>query len=151
MGLLRDAAAWAREQGIVSDLQYINYGILSTSRERHAKTNPLPNTTEHRIVLVGISFQRFRIVVHLLSSEEYASSRLALNATTLHLFARQRFQNPNVPIRNVIEVQTTVLGVFWDDTSLLSSHHSHIVLFLWKASGHNGAHAVACNSIVAST
>lgn len=126
--LLRDAAAWADEQEFVSDLQQINYSNLSTSRQRHAKTSPVLNPTEHRMILVGFSIQRFRLAVPLLSSEEYSSSRLALSATNLHVFARQRFQNPEVSIRNVIEVKTNFVGVFWDNGSLLSSNHARIVL-----------------------
>ncbi|KAI0567471.1 hypothetical protein FGB62_2g10 [Gracilaria domingensis] len=126
--LLRDAAAWADEQEFVSDLQSMNYNTLSSNRQRLPKPVGTTKQTEHRVILVGFNVQRFKLAVPLLSSEEYSSSRLALSATNLHLFARQRFENPDISVRNVIEVKSNFIGIFWESSSLLSSHHARIVL-----------------------
>eukprot|EP00178_Gracilaria_changii_P013066 TRINITY_DN3680_c0_g1_i1.p1 TRINITY_DN3680_c0_g1~~TRINITY_DN3680_c0_g1_i1.p1 ORF type:complete len:3545 (-),score=338.50 TRINITY_DN3680_c0_g1_i1:3407-14041(-) len=126
--LLRDAAAWADEQEFISDLQVMNYNSLSSGRQRLPKSVSATKLTEHRVILIGFNIQRFKLAVPLLSSEEYSSSRLALSATNLHLFARQRFESPNISIRNVIEVKSDFIGIFWKNSSLLSSHNARIVL-----------------------
>lgn len=148
--LLMDAAVWADEQEFVSDLQSINYTALS-SRPRTLKSpRPLEpaNPLEHRVVLIGFNIQRFKLAVPLLSSEEYSSSRLALRATELHLLARRRFDSLLTPRKNILEVKTHFIGILWENTALLSTHHSRITLRIERPSSDSDAHFGAVNVVM---
>lgn len=149
--LLLDAAAWADEQEFVSDLQAINTAALSSSKPRTPKSPKAlesAKSLQHRIVLVGANVQRFKLAVPLLSSELYSSSRLALRATELHFHARERFDGDESPRKNIFEVRTHFIGILWENSALLSSHHSRITLRLEPSSGLSTAHFGAVQLIV---
>lgn len=149
--LLMDAAVWADEQEFVSDLQSINYTALSSSRPRSLKSpRPLEpaNPLEHRVVLIGFNIQRFKLAVPLLSTEEYSSSRLALRATELHLLVRQRFDSLLTPRKNILQVKTHFIGVLWENSALISTHHSRITLGFERPSSDRDAHFGAVNVVM---
>lgn len=130
--LLLDAAVWADEQEFVSDLQSINYSSLSASRQRSVRAEMVvddpPAPTEHRLILFGANIHRVMLAVPLLNSEQYGTSRLAIRATELHVLARHRFDNLSAPKRNTFEVKSHFLGILWEGSSLLSSHHTQITV-----------------------
>lgn len=149
--LLFDAAVWADEQEFVSDLQSINYKSLSSSHSRdprHLTIKEPARSLEHRVVLLGANVQRFMLAVPLLNSEQNQSSRLALRATELHLFARQRFDGLHAPIRNIVEVKSHFIGVLWENSSLLSSHHARITLGIRPPSLGSNAHVGVLDVII---
>lgn len=129
--LLLDAAVWADEQELVSELQSINYASLSTPKPRTPRTpheTEQANPLEYRIILIGANVQRFKLAIPLLNSEEYVTSRLALRATELHMLARKRFDNQSTPQTHILEVKSHFIGILWKNTALFSSHHARITL-----------------------
>lgn len=140
--LLLDASVWADEQEFVSDLQSINYNALSTSRRLHRSisTSEAPSLTEHRLILFGANIQRVLLAVPLVNSEQYSTSRLAIRATDLHLLARHRFDSQMKPSRNIFNIKSHFIGILWENSSLLSSHHSHITVGVTKSLKSNRAH-----------
>lgn len=146
--LLLDAAVWADEQEFVSDFQSINYNALSASRQRPPRSQSFHDTvaiapTEHRLILFGANIQRVVLAIPLVSSEHYATARLAIRATDLHVLARHRFDSIAKPVQNIFEVKCTFIGILWENSSLLSSHHAQITLGVRKSprvsSSHLGA------------
>lgn len=134
--LLFDAAVWADEQEFVAELQAINYGSLARQRQVRPSTEKAQGSLlEHRIILVGANVQRFILAIPLVNSERYSSSRLAVRATELHLLVRQRFDSLHIPGMHVMEIKSNFLGVLWENSSLLSSHHARIVVGLKRPSG----------------
>lgn len=149
---LLDASVWADEQEIVSDLQSINYRALSASHQR-----PMSRITsvteelvvgEHRLILFGANIQRVMLAVPLLNSEQPSSSRLALRATDLQCFARHRFHNASPPVQNTFRVKTHFIGVLWENSSLLSSHHVQVTIGAKPVSQGSSAHLGILNIVL---
>lgn len=130
--LLLDAAVWADEQEFVSDLQSIDYSALSASRQRPIPKAGSPGehmiTTEHRLILFGANIEKVVLAVPLLNTEQPANSRLSVRATDLHLFARHRFHNMSMPTRNIFQVKSRFIGILWENSSLLSTHHTQVTV-----------------------
>lgn len=126
--LLLDAASWADEQEFVSELHSIDYSAASTARHRQTRTpvNQEQAPVEHRVILIGAKLRRFLLAVPLLNSEDIPKSRLALRATELHLMARERFDSSSTPTNNVVEMKSHFIGILWEQSPLLSSHHARI-------------------------
>lgn len=127
-----DAAVWADEQELVSDLHSITHVTSATPKPRTPRTprsSEMANPLAHRIILFGTNVQRFKLAVPLLNSEEYATSRLALRATELHFLARKKFDNlMRTTQRNILEVKSHFIGILWENSALFSSHHARITL-----------------------
>lgn len=149
--LLLDAAVWADEQELASELQSINYASLSTPKPRTPRTphsTELSEPLEHRIILLGANIQRFKLAVPLLNSEEYATSRLALRATELYILARKRFDNHSTPQKNILEVKSHFIGILWENSALFSSHHARITLGMEHSSKESTALFGAVNIVM---
>lgn len=140
--LLLDAASWADEQEFVADLQAINYQSISSAKQRHPRVavqNEEPEPTQHRVILFGANLQRFILAVPLVSTEEYASSRLALRATDLNCFSRQRFHGTTSP-KSVMELKAHFIGILWENSPLLSTHHARVAFRVHRPSIGSTAH-----------
>lgn len=140
--LLLDAAVWADEQEFVSDLQSINYNSLSASRERPVRSVSAPEMSgpeEHRLILFGANIQRVSLAVPLVNNEQYSSSRLAVRATDLYFHARHRFGSL-WKLQNTFEVKSHFIGILWENSSLLSSHHAQIIVGVTKSLRANRTH-----------
>lgn len=149
--LLLDAAVWADEQEFVSDLQSIDYSALSASRPRpitRAASVGEHLSTEHRLILFGASIEKVILAIPLLSSEQPTSSRLAVRATDLHLFARHRFHNISVPTRNIFQIKSRFIGILWENSSLLSSHHTQVTVGIEAARQGTLAHFGKLNLVL---
>lgn len=149
--LLMDAAVWADEEEFVSELQSINYAASSSGAHRTSKAPRLPESTaprEHRSFLLGFNIQRFKLAIPLNNNEKIASARLALRVTELHLLGRRRFDNSWSPVKNIVELKTHFIGVLWDNSALLSTHHSKITLALHRPSLSSDTHFGAVHVVM---
>lgn len=134
--LVVDAAVWAEEQDFVADLQSINLDANSWQQDPSGATGvsaAASDTLQHRIIIIGADVHAFVLKVLLLDSEQASHCRLVLTVTEFQAHGR-------VGPTNLARAESQFIGVFWDGSAFLSSHHAQLLFAVQPSSHSNKSH-----------